>query len=168
VGYRIGKAYDRGILVQLRAVPWPALRRQSEPKSSFLPGLQQVRALAGDIYGVAADLADRVGDSGEYLRVFFDHPCRTELAARLFVGEHCYHDVARGSLASSYQLAYRRNHHGVAALHVDGAATENLAVAQFTAERVEGPILRLGGHDIEVAVKQQGRRIRVCALPAGD
>ena len=74
----------------------------------------------------------------------------------LLVGGEREHDVAGGLAALAQPLADDGQHHRVHVLHVDRAAAPDAAVGDLAGERVVPPVGGVGGHDVEVAVDEQG------------
>ena len=151
--------------------PWPgpAAGGQPHPGQALLGGLHEVEAqVVADGDAEAADLADRLGAVLEQVGVLVDEPAGAELAAGLLVGDVGQHDVARRLHAGAGPVAHQRQDHGVHVLHVDRAPAPDVAVALLAGERVDAPLGRVGGDDVQVPVHQQGGPAAVGALDAGD
>jgi len=88
-------------------------------------------------------------------------------AAVLLVGEERHDEVACRTLPRAQDVADRGQDHRIHVLHVDGAAAPEQAVFDLAAERVDGPVARVGRNDIEVTVDDEGRLARVGALDTG-
>ena len=87
-GHRLGELGDRVVVVDHRAVPGAARGASAAARPCPSP-----RSRSGRAAGVAererepADLADRLGDALEQVRVVVDQPVRALAAAGLLVGE---------------------------------------------------------------------------------
>src|SRR5690606_33349523 len=74
----------------------------------------------------------------------------------------------RRAVAGALPVAHHRQHHRVEVLHVHRAAAPEEAVAQLTAERVDGPLPGVGRHHVQVSVHQQGASGWISAGEPGD
>ena len=152
---------DGVVVVHERAVAGLAAGGEPHPGQALLGGLHEVEAqVVADGDAEAADLADRLGAALEQVGVLVDQPAGAELAAGLLVGDVGQHDVARRLDAGAGPVADQRQDHGVHVLHVDRAAAPDVAVALLAGERVDAPLGRIGGDDVEVAVHEQRRAAR--------
>jgi hypothetical protein len=168
-GHRLAQLRDGVVLRQHRAVAGGALGGQPDPGHALLSGLDHVQpGVVVDAQAEAADLADRLGAALEQLRLVGHQPLGPVDAAGLLVGDERQHHVARGLAAGAHPVPDDRQHHGVHVLHVDRSAAPHAPVGNLRRERVVGPLLGLGRHDVEVAVDQQRVASRVGALHAGD
>ena len=155
-------------------MPCAAVGGEPQPDDALLGGLQQVGAplvpvAVGDGDAVAADLADRLGDTLEDLGVLGHHEVRPLGATGLLVGEEDHDEVARRHGAGAREVAHGGQHHRVHVLHVDRAAPPDAAVALLPRERVDRPVGGVGRHDVEVAVQAQRAAVAVGAgQPHGD
>ncbi|GES33176.1 hypothetical protein San01_56640 [Streptomyces angustmyceticus] len=116
----------------------------------------------------AADLADRLRDALEEVRVVVDEVARAVGAARLLVREERQHDVARRLAAGAQPVADDGQRHRVHVLHVDRAPSPEAAVGDLAGERVVGPVVGVGRHDVGVPVDEQAGPRAVLALDPGD
>ena len=128
---------------------------QLDPDQGLLAGLHEVGALVAEGDRVAADLADGLGGAGEDLRVLLDQVVRAEHSAGFLVGEERDDEVAGRLLVGAEDVLERGEDHRIHVLHVDGAAAPEHAVLDDALERVDRPVVRLGGHHVEVAVDDQ-------------
>ena len=172
LGDRLGDRGDGVVVVDHRPVPGAAAGGEAHPHHALLGGLDQVeRALAAVAarhrQRESADLADRLGDALEQVGPVLDQPLAAVLAAGLLVGDEREHQVARRDDAGAFEVPGDRDHHADHVLHVDRAAAPHVAVLDGTGERVHAPVGGLGGHDVEVAVHQQGATRAVGAVAAG-
>ena len=115
----------------------------------------------------AADLADCLGAVGEEIGVVVDEVVRAQASAGLLVGDEGKHDVARWLTSGASPVAHQGKHHRVHVLHVDGAASPD-EVVDLPAERVDGPLIRVGRDDVEVPVDQKRVAAGVGAFNASD
>ena len=97
----------------------------------------------------------------------------TEHTPGLFVGHREVDDVAGIPLAGSNDLAERNQHRRGQVQHVDRTTTPHLVDAvgrcdQLASERVVGPAVGVGGHDIGMGTQAQVGGVGVGALVAGD
>src|SRR6478752_6589644 len=63
--------------------------------------------------------------------------------------------VKQSTIGRAGTRPYDGEQHGVEVLHVDRTAAPHVAVLDLAGERVDLPVLRGGGYDVEVAVEQQ-------------
>ena len=96
----------------------------------------------------------------------FDGVARAVGAAGLLVGEEGEDDVTLRFAAGSGEITQDRKDHGIHILHVHRAAAPDHAVADLSAERVDLPVVGLGGYDVEVAVQQD--RVTLRGAPPRD
>ena len=157
---RFGERGDDVVVMHHRAVSRMALRGQPHPLQAFLGGLDQIQptfaaVAARHCQREPADLTDRLGHSLEQVRPVVHQPLRPEAAAVLLVGDEGEHQVARRHDAGLPEVAGDHDHHAHHVLHVDGAASPDVAVLDGTGERVHAPVGGQGGHHVEMAVHQQ-------------
>ena len=164
---RLGQFGHRVVRVHHRAVAGRAARGQPQPGHPLLRGLQQVEALAAEGQAEAADLADRLGDALEQLRVLVHQEAGAPGAAGLLVGGEGEHDVAGRLALLAQALADDRQHHRVHVLHVDRAAAPDAVVGDLAGEGVVLPVFGVGRDDVEVTVDEQGGPGPVLAFDAG-
>lgn len=81
------------------------------------------------------------------------------VATRLLVANQGQDYVAGEAGLLLVSADERVHHHGDAAFHVQGAAPPDVVILQAALEGRDIPGLRGSGHDVDVAIKQQGRRI---------
>ena len=139
--------------------PWPgpAACGEAHPGHPLLGGLDQVDPASAHGRREPADLADGLGAVGEPVGVLLDEDLRAVAPARLLVGGEAEHHLAVRGRIGRRAGAHDAEQHRVEVLHVDRAAAPDLAVLDLAGERVDLPVRRLGGYDVEVAVEQQGR-----------
>ena len=145
-----------------------AARRQPQPGHPLLRGLQQVEALAREGQAEAADLADRLGDPLEQLRVLVHQEARAPGAAGLLIRGKGEHDVAGRLALLAQALADDRQHHRVHVLHVDRAAAPDAVVGDLAGEGVDLPVFGVGRDDVEMTVDEQSGPVPVFAFEACD
>ena len=167
-GHGAGQPGDRVVRVRGRAVPGGALRGEVEPGEPLLRGLHEVGARAVHLGGEAAHLGDRLGAPVEHLGVVVHDPACAVDAAGLLVGEERDRQGSPRPAARAGQVQQHREHHGVHALHVHGAAPPDHAVLELGAERVHAPLVRLGGDHVRVPVDDEPRRLRIPARQVPD
>ena len=92
----------------------------------------------------AADLADRLGDAFEQVRVVVYQPAGAPGATGLLVGGEREHDVAGGGAVLAQALAHYREHHRVHVFHVDRAAAPDAVVGDVAGEGVVLPVRCMG------------------------
>ena len=80
------------------------------------------------------------------------------VAAGLLVGGEAQHHRPLRLGARPRPGPHDREQHRVEVLHVDRAAAPEVAVLDLAGERVDRPVVRRGGYDVEVAVEQQRSR----------
>ncbi len=141
---------------------------QLDPHQRLLTRLHQVGAPAVEFDRVAADLADRFGGPGEEFGVVPDEVMGSAAAAVLFVGEECDDQVALWLSPGAQDVADGGDDHGIHVLHVDRAAPPQHAVFDDPAERVDGPVARIRGNYIEMAVDDECGLGAVPAFDSGD
>ena len=109
----------------------------------------------------AADLADRLGDALEQVRVVVHQPVRAVVAARLLVGEEGEHDVAR-RLAARCGSRSRTTARIIASMSFMSTAPrpQTQPSRDLAGERVDRPVGGVGRYDVEVTVDQQRRPAR--------
>ena len=164
-----GRQVRHGVVgVDLGAVARAAVRDEPQPADALLRCLQQVGtppALAvrpgTHLDGEPTHLADGLRRAREELRTGVHGVSRPVDAPGLLVREERQHDVARRGSALAHHLAHDGEHHRVHVLHVHGPAAPEHAVDLLAAERVDGPVLRGGGHHVGVTVQHQRRPARV-------
>ena len=154
---------DRVVGVHAAAVAGAAARAEPDPDQSLLAHLQQVRPAIADRDRVAADLADRLGRAGEPLRAVRDDELGALDPAVLLVGEEHQDEVALGEVAGSQDVGDGGEDHGVHVLHVHGTPAPQHPVADLAGERIDRPVRRHRGHDVEVAVQHEGGLAGVAA-----
>ena len=155
--------------VDLGAVAGLALGGQLQPARAALPGRDGVERHAGScVEGEGAGLADALRAALEELGVLVGEEAGAVVRAGLLVGGVGDDDVAARAYARTGPGADDGEDHRVHVLHVDGAAPPHDAVADLAGEGVHGPVGRLGGHHVEVAVDEEGVGGRVGALDPGD
>ena len=152
-----GERGDGVVGVEHRAVPGGPVRLEPQPHDALLAGLDQIGAgLVAQGDGEPAHLADRLRDALEEVGPVVDQPAGTAEAAGLLVGEEGEDQVSPRHDAVALEGPGDGQGHRHHALHVDRAAAPHVAVAHLAGERMDGPLRRVGGHDIEMAVHQQG------------
>ena len=114
-------------------------------------------SLAGHRDAEAADLADRLGDPLEHLRVVVHDPVAAEQSPGLLIGKEPENEVTRRFQTRSCEMADIGQHHGVHILHVDRTSPPDAAVPQLRGERIHLPVNGIGRHDIEVSMNGQSR-----------
>ena len=134
-------------------------------------GEQHGGAVVGE-RGCAAVLSQYVVGLDGIPVVLNDVFCAKDTAG-FFIGHREVDDVAGVTFARPYDFAKRHQHRRRDVQHIDSAAAPNLGCAvgrrdQFTTKRVIVPALGTHGHNVGMAHQTQRRRIRVCALVAGD
>ncbi len=165
---RLAQLRDGVVVVDHRAVTGRAGRRQAHPGHALLRRLDHVEPhIVGDAQAEAADLADGLGAPLEQVRLLLDQVTGAPDAASLLVGEEREDDVARRLAPGAHPLADDGQHHRVHVLHVDGATSPDATLGHLGGERVVGPLLGLGGHDVEVAVHEQPGAAGVRPLDPG-
>jgi len=92
---------------------------------------------------------------------------RTAHSPGLLVGEERDHEVALGLMALAQDVLQRGDDHGIHVLHVHRASAPEHAVFDDAAERIDAPVVGVGGHDVGVAVHHQRRQARIGTLHAG-
>ncbi len=138
----------------------------AQPADLLLGHLDRVEAPAAEVDGGAAELAERVADPLELLRMLLDEKSRPEVAAVLLVAQHREHEVA-GRRPLRVRADERVHEHGDAGLHVERTATPDHPVVDVRGERRMRPLLAGGGDHVDVSVEQQRRRL-AAAGDAGD
>ena len=123
----------------------------------LLGHLDRVEAVARDVEGDAADLAERMANAGEGFGMLLREELRPEIASGLLVGEHGEHDAAGRHAALGVRPQERRDHHRHARLHVERAASPHHPVGDLGRERRMRPLLARRGDDVDVAVEKQWR-----------
>jgi hypothetical protein len=98
-----------------------------------------------------------VPDAVEELGVLLHHEAGAEDAQVLLVGEHAQQNVTRRRLVRAGKPQEGGEHHRHPALHVQRSPAPDLTVDQLTAKRIVTPPLPIGGYDIDMPLKQQGR-----------
>ena len=93
-----------------------------------------------------------------------DEEPRAVLAPALLVARQHEDDVACWRLAVARHSEHGRDEHRHAALHVERAATPDLAVDELAGERRMAPLSGFGGNDVYVAVEEKRR----CVPPSWD
>ena len=88
------------------------------------------------------------------VRPVLDEPVRPLASTGLLVGREDERDRSGGDGAGALACPHHREQHGVEVLHVDGPAAPEVAVLHLAGERVDGPVVGLGGHDVEVPVDE--------------
>jgi hypothetical protein len=140
--------------------------RGPRPAELLLGDHDRVEAAAAELHREAAELADRVADALEQLRVLGDHEARPVLAAGLLVGEQAEDHIARGRLRRGARAQECGEHHRDASLHVQGASAPDEAVGDLARERLVKP-LAPGGDDVDVPLQEKGRSGAAAGQP-GD
>nr|BFE58557.1 hypothetical protein GCM10020063_030830 [Dactylosporangium thailandense] len=100
--------------------------------------------------------------------MLIDEKARALPPARLLVGDEREHDVAGRYHIVTLELPRDRQRHGHHVLHVDRAASPQVAVADLAGEGRHGPLGRVGRHHIEVTVHEERATLRVGAGQAHD
>ena len=139
-----------------------------EPGQPLLCRLDEVDTLAADVDGVAADLRDRLGGSGEQLGTVAHHMPGTVVSAGLLVCEERDDEVPTRSESLAEHGADGRDDHRVHVLHVHRSAAPQQTVLDDSFEGVDAPVLRGRRNDVGVAVDDECRRLRIGALHTGD
>src|SRR4029077_15405217 len=101
-----------------------------EPADLLLAELDRVEALACDLLGDPARLSERMPDAGEELGMLLDEELRAVVAAVLLVTEDDEDHVSRQLELAPCRPQERRDVHRDGALHLERAASPDLAVHQ--------------------------------------
>ena len=165
--HRLREARDGVVGMEAAAVGRASARHQPDPDECLLPHLQQVGATVVDADGVSADLADRLGRTGEPLGAVAHHELRAFNAAVLLVGEEHQDEVTLWSLSRAEQVGDRGKDHRVHVLHVHRSPSPEHAVAHLAGEGIHAPVLRHRRDDVEVSVQHEGRSIGVSTRHPG-
>lgn len=80
------------------------------------------------MHGEAAELADRVADAVQEPGVLFDGEAGAVVPASVLIAQQAQDDVAGRPCLGFGRLQERREHHGYPALHVESAASPDIAV----------------------------------------
>ena len=166
---RASASDDHGVLVvDHGTMARPPASGQAHPGHPLLGGLDEIETKVL-VHCVAepADLSDAFGASLEQLRVGVDEPAGAVPAARLLIREEREDDVARRTAALTQSVAHHGQGHRVHVLHVDRPATPDAAVLHLTGERMNSPVVGVGGHDVEVPVDEE-RRPGSCPHPQSE
>ena len=111
-------------------------------------------------------LVDRELGLGQPVAMLGVEPLHAERAAGLFIGHGEKYDVAIGRQVEPLEQQHDEQLEHAHALHVERAATPDLAVSDLGRERVNVPELRLRGHHIGV-IEQHQRSLRAAADEPG-
>jgi hypothetical protein len=131
--------------------------------------LQQVRATLAHGDRVAADFADRLGSALEPLGAVRHDQVGALDAPVLLVGEEHQDEVALGQLSGAQDVGHRREDHRVHVLHVHRTPAPQHPVADLPGERIDRPVLRHRGNDVEVPVEHERGLVGVAtAHPCHD
>ena len=90
-----------------------------------------------------------------------------KMTSRRRPGDRVSGRVAAGGAGGAGEAAHDLDLHRDHGLHVQRAAAPDVAVGQVAAERVVGPAVRLGRHDVEVRKEQQRVAATAVAADAG-
>jgi hypothetical protein len=97
-----------------------------------------------------------------------DHVARAHEPAGLLVGRPEKHDVGGERGARTLQRDHRHQLRDREPFHVDGAAAPDIAVLALAAERVDGPVAGVRGHDVHVIQQDHGGPGSVPLQPRKD
>src|SRR6185295_13868929 len=138
-----------------RGMPATAVNVQDEGRAHLLGGAAQISGPPVDHEPVAAALVHAVvGSDG--VGMVGAKPGEPEVLADLLVGRGNEDDVARGDESLPGQGGDGDGGGGHVALHVESAASPDLAVAELARPGIEGPLLGVGAH--RVRVRDEGER----------
>src|SRR6185312_852346 len=136
-------------------MPATAVNVQDEGRAHLLGGAAQISGPPVDHEPVAAALVHAVvGSDG--VGMVGAKPGEPEVLADLLVGRGNEDDVARGDESLPGQGGDGDGRGGHMALHVESAASPDLAVAELARPWIEGPLLGVGAH--RVRVRDEGER----------
>ena len=162
-----GELGDRVLIMPERTVAGPTLGDQVQPEQALfgsLDGIEPKIITQGE--REAADFANGFRTSFDDLGMMVDQPVRAQHAARLLVGgEHQPNGTTRRHARAGSGPDDAQDHR-VEVFHVYRAATPDAVVDDLPSERVDGPVVGMGRHDIQVAVDEQGRSVR--STPSGS
>ena len=181
-GHRPGEPGHGVVPARSGGVPGGPPREQPRPADALLRGGEQVgtagvRGIGGGILGhrdgEPADLADRLGHTGEQLGPVLHQPLRAPYAARLLIGQEGQDEVTARDGAHPRQRPGDRHDGAGETLHVHRAPpVQHLAVptvlADLGGERRDAPVRRVDRHDIQVRVHEQRTGGRVAARDPDD
>lgn len=100
----------------------------------------------------------------EEVRVLLDQKTGPQVASALFIAEHHEQDVAGRDETFRFGTEQGGQHHGHAALHVQGTVAPNEPFGHFTGEGRIAPGLVFGGHHIHMAAHEE----RGCSAASGQ
>ena len=124
--------------------------RRAEPADLLLGDLNRIEAPPGDLLRETAELAERIADAFEQLRMFLGEEARAEAAAVLLVREHGKDHVARERDLLARRARERMDEHRHAALHVERAASPHVTVDEIAREGGPRPLLPRRRHHVDV------------------
>ena len=133
--------------------------------AALLGNHQWVEPAPAHVPRETAALAQRVPDSGEEIGPVGGQPACAFETAGLFIRQHGDHHIARRRPAVAEEPERGQDHHGHAALHVDGAASPDVAVNDLAGEGRTRPGLAGRRDDVDVPLQQQRRRLPASGQP---
>ena len=124
---------------------------------SAMPGIDawpERPCTVAELEALAGSLVDQVVAPNR-VRVGLAQPLGAEARADLLVGGRSEDEIAGGLEAFTGERGHRDCARGDLALHVERAASPDLAVSQLAAERVRRPLRRIRQYHVGVREKQQ-------------
>ncbi len=151
------EAPDGAAAHRQRTVPGRATEARPRPADLLLGDHDRVERAARERHREAAELADRVADAFEQLRVLAHQEACAEVAAGLLVAQHAQDQIPGRAPPGGGRPHERGHHHRHAALHVERPAAPHEAVVLLAAERIVRPAPGRRNH-VDVPLHQQRRR----------
>ncbi len=149
-----------------RRVAAPPANAEHERRAHLLGRRREVERLPGELDPIAGALVDRVlGANG--VRMLPAEPREPEVDADLLVGGRDEDHVALRLEALARERRHRDRARGHLALHVERAASPDLAVAELAGPRIELPLGRIREHRVRVREEREPRPV-AAARDAGD
>src|SRR5579872_245024 len=119
----------------------------------FLQHLNGIEGAPREMQREAAKLTQRVTHILEQSGMFFDKVARSVAVSYLFIAHNCQDHIAGRDDILSPGAQESAQHHHDAALHIQCAASPDVAIMNFTAERLMLPALVGGGDDIDMPLQ---------------
>jgi len=142
--------------------------RSPKPAPLLLGYLDRVEASAREFQAEAAELADRVANANEELRVPLDEvPC-PELAVCFLICQDRENDVPRRCHLLGARLEKGGKEHGDTTLHVERATSPHVAVNDLSGKGGMTPMLIDCGNDIYMTVQQEWPRLSRARQPCDE
>ena len=145
--------------VRIRRVAAPAPEPKAERRGRLLRDRAEVVRAAAEDAALAASLVD--GEVGAHrLRVLAREPRHAEVEPDLLVRREGEQHVARGTHALADERGERDGRRRDMALHVERAASPDLAVDEVARPRIARPLVGIREHRVRVRHQQDARPVR--------